>query len=249
MIRRDLRSTRDRSVCEASNRPVPRSASREMCAKSLNAPSESNVRARWNETPAANHPDDTFNFDPFFLQSVCIGSHGFPLFLNCEALGSTMPPGSIGSSTTVPGDAALRASGAFAVGRADAFRDSAVEDPKTIPWRYDSDRFPTVIEFVPRHRRRDPCVSATCVAGSASWFDDTVRTVFRRRCGCFSARSRRCNNWLRRIGILCDQCSATTSMPVAGLAFLCACSQNRSCRCSSSLRITTGSSLSYEARN
>jgi hypothetical protein len=90
-----------------------------------------------------------------------------------------MPPGSIGSSTAVPGDVALRVFGAFAVGRADVFRGSAVEDPKTIPWRYDSDRFPTVTEFVPRRRRRDPCASATYVAGSASWSYD--------RFGLFSA--------------------------------------------------------------
>ena len=90
-----------------------------------------------------------------------------------------MPPGSIGSSTAVPGDIALRASEAFAVGLADAFRGGVAEDPKTIPWRYDSDRFPTVTELVPRHRRKDPCACATCVPGSASWFYD--------RFGLFSA--------------------------------------------------------------
>src|SRR5437899_11893170 len=69
------------SLYDASKQPLCRSASRQMRANRRNAPSDNMVKARPNDAPAANQPDDSFRLNFSFwaealTASFMIASYG-----------------------------------------------------------------------------------------------------------------------------------------------------------------------------
>src|SRR5438034_8501287 len=79
MVRCDLPRAVANSLWVASRRPVWRWASRQRYAKSLNAPSDSNVNALWKRFPAANQPVGSFKRSFPLSKETFLSLIGVPL--------------------------------------------------------------------------------------------------------------------------------------------------------------------------